>query len=120
MKTIEQLIAEAFSSELGQQCNSLFSTSDNRIFIRFQEALAHSKGELGAGIGNKNCLGRKLSEETKNKLRKANKYKRKTLHISSGNIYSSLKEACKELNLSYANEYYKLKRGTNKTFAYLL
>lgn len=50
MKTIEQLIAEAFSSELGQQCNSLFSTSDNRIFIRLQEAIAHSKGELSDGI----------------------------------------------------------------------
>ena len=50
MKPIEQLIGEAFSSELGQQCNSLFSTSDNRIFIRLQEAIAHSKGELGEGI----------------------------------------------------------------------
>lgn len=50
METIEQLVEKAFSSELGRQCNSLFSTSDNRIFIRLQEAIAHSKGELSEGI----------------------------------------------------------------------
>ena len=42
MKPIEQLIGEAFASELGQQCPSLFSTSDNRIFIRYSEALSHT------------------------------------------------------------------------------
>lgn len=46
MKTIEQIIGDAFSSSLGQQCNSLFATSDNRVFVRAEEAVAHIKGEL--------------------------------------------------------------------------
>lgn len=79
----------------------------------------HSKGGAGAGVGNTNCLGRVLSEETKEKLRRANKQGRKTQHISSGKIYDTLKEACKELNIPYVNEFMKLKRGTSKTFLYL-
>ena len=79
----------------------------------------HSKGGAGAGIGNTNCLGRVLSEETKEKLRRANKQARKTKYISSGKIYNTLKEACKELNIPYVNEFMKLKRGTSKTFLYL-
>lgn len=79
----------------------------------------HSKGGAGAGIGNTNCVGRILSEETKSKLRRANRQGRKTLHINSGKIYSTLKEACLDFNITYVNEFYKLKRGTSKTFAYL-
>lgn len=79
----------------------------------------HSNGGAGAGIGNTNCLGRVLSEETKEKLRRANKQSRKTQHVSSGKIYNTLKEACKEYNLHYVNEFIKLKRGTSKIFAYL-
>lgn len=78
----------------------------------------HSKGGAGAGKGNSNCAGRILSDTTKEKLRRANKQGRKTLHISSGKIYSTLKEACKELNIHYVNEFYKLRRGTSKTFLY--
>jgi len=79
----------------------------------------HSNGGEGAGIGNTNCVGRVLSEETKEKLRRANKQSKPTIHISSGKIYPTLKEACKELNIAYVNEFMKLKRNTSKTFAYL-
>jgi hypothetical protein len=79
----------------------------------------HSNGGNGAGIGNTNCVGRVLTQETKEKLRRANKQSKKTIHISSGKIYPSLKEACKELNVHYINEFYKLKRGTSKLFTYL-
>ena len=30
-----------FQSELGQQCKSLFSTPDDRVFIRYSETLQH-------------------------------------------------------------------------------
>jgi|694.fasta_scaffold01909_7 hypothetical protein len=79
----------------------------------------HSFGGAGAGIGNTNCVGRVLSDNTKSKLRKANKQSRKTIHISTGRTYPSLKEACTDLNIAYVNEFTKLKRGTSKTFAYL-
>ena len=36
-----EIVKKAFNSSLGQQCNSLFSTSDNNIFIRFEEAKKH-------------------------------------------------------------------------------
>lgn len=80
----------------------------------------HSNGGEGAGFGNKNCLGRVLSDTTKEKLRQAAKQSRKTQHIESQKIYNSLKEACKDLNISYVNEFMKLKRSTSKTFVYLL
>jgi len=38
----QEKINKYFESELGQQCNSLFSTSDDNVFIRYQEALNHS------------------------------------------------------------------------------
>ena len=39
-------IDKYFESELGQQCNELFSTSDDRVFIRYEEAVMHANGEL--------------------------------------------------------------------------
>jgi len=39
---IYQLIEECFNSPLGQQLDELFSTSDNRIFIRYSEAKEHT------------------------------------------------------------------------------
>lgn len=36
---IEDRIKNAFSSELGQQCNELFSTADGKIFIRQSDAI---------------------------------------------------------------------------------
>ncbi len=107
-----------------EECYPSIANKRERYWIKRYKALGydlcnHSKGGEGAGIGNTNCVGRKLSEETKEKLRRANKKGRKTLHISSGKTYSTLKEACKELNLSYVNEFNKIKRGTNKTLLYI-
>jgi group I intron endonuclease len=110
--------------EVIEECDNTNSNERERYWIKHYRDLGldlcnHSNGGEGAGIGNTNCLGRKLSEETKEKLRRANKQGKKTLHISSGKIYNTLKEACKELNIAYVNEFMKLKRGTSKTFAYL-
>lgn len=37
----QELINKYFRSELGEQCISLFSTSDNQVFIRKSEAEFH-------------------------------------------------------------------------------
>ena len=39
----QETINKYFQGELGQQCNSLFSTSDDRVFIRYHEAVSHSQ-----------------------------------------------------------------------------
>jgi len=36
-----ETMSKYFQSELGQQCNSLFSTPDDRVFIRYSEASQH-------------------------------------------------------------------------------
>lgn len=38
----QTLINTYFLSELGIQCNSLFSTNDDRVFTRAEEARAHA------------------------------------------------------------------------------
>lgn len=43
---IQEVVAKAFQSELGQQLDTLFSTSDNRVFVRKEEAIAHANGKL--------------------------------------------------------------------------
>lgn len=107
-----------------EECDVLERNQREKYWISHYKQLGtnlcnHSDGGEGAGIGNTNCVGRILSEETKEKLRRANKQARKTIHIESGKIYPSLKEACKEYDIAYVNEFTKLKRGTSKTFAYL-
>lgn len=42
----QEEIDKVFDSELGRQCDILYSTSDGRIFVRYQEALSHTEGEL--------------------------------------------------------------------------
>jgi len=37
----QEKMNEVFAGELGQQCNSLFSTPDDAIFIRYCEASQH-------------------------------------------------------------------------------
>jgi hypothetical protein len=36
-------INKYFRSSLGEQCYELFSTSDDRVFVRYEEAVEHSK-----------------------------------------------------------------------------
>ncbi len=43
---IKDIISKAFASELGQQLDGIYSTSDTRVFIRKQEAIAHAEGQL--------------------------------------------------------------------------
>lgn len=38
-----ETISKFFQSTLGQQCNSLFTTDDDEIFIRYEEAFKHSQ-----------------------------------------------------------------------------
>lgn len=35
-----------FKSDLGQQLDEIFSTSDDRVFIRYDEAVLHTNGSL--------------------------------------------------------------------------
>lgn len=37
----QEKINEFFDTDLGQQCLSLFVTSDDAVFIRYDEAVAH-------------------------------------------------------------------------------
>lgn len=37
----QEQINKAFRSSLGSQCNSLFTTSDDTIFVRLEEAIYH-------------------------------------------------------------------------------
>ncbi len=45
----QEKINNYFQSELGQQCNSLFTTPDDMVFIRRSEAEEHLKTML---VGN--------------------------------------------------------------------
>ena len=40
---IEEIIKKSFSSSLGKQCDSLFSTSNKKVFIRQEEAIIESE-----------------------------------------------------------------------------
>lgn len=42
----QERINKYFNTELGQQLDELYSTSDDMVFIRYEEALKHTKGEL--------------------------------------------------------------------------
>lgn len=59
--TIEQKIGNAFASELGQQCNSLFSTSDGEVFIRVEEAIMHTNEMINA-VGDTEFVDTKIYE----------------------------------------------------------
>ena len=41
-----------FDTELGRQLSVVFVTSDDRAFIRYEEALKHSNGELDPAFPN--------------------------------------------------------------------
>lgn len=43
---MKEKIIEAFNTSLGQQCNELYSCSDGKILIRFEEAVKHTEGKL--------------------------------------------------------------------------
>lgn len=97
----------------------------------------HSDGGEGAGYRNKNCVGKKHTDATKQKIREAtfnrsddikkhlsdigkqktlskNNNAKKVIHINSNIEYGSLKEACLIFNLNYSSEVNRimLKRKT--------
>lgn len=43
---INEIVSKAFNSELGQQIDAIYSTSDKRVFIRKEEAIAYTAGRL--------------------------------------------------------------------------
>ena len=42
----QERIDKIFASDFGQQFYVLFSTSDDRVFVRYEEAVRHTRGEL--------------------------------------------------------------------------
>lgn len=42
----QEEINKYFKTSLGEQCDELYSTSDDRVFIRFTEADLHRQGKL--------------------------------------------------------------------------
>jgi hypothetical protein len=40
----QEIMNKIFEGELGSQCNSLFSTPDDNVFIRYSEAVSHCMG----------------------------------------------------------------------------
>lgn len=45
----QQRINSYFDTSIGRQCPALFSTSDDRVFIRYDEAERHTQGLLDPG-----------------------------------------------------------------------
>ncbi len=121
----ENLLPELLILEI---CDETSWIKREQYWIEFYESnlCNHSKGGEGAGLGHKNCVGRKYSDATKLKMsisqRKRVKYNndafmeyiktrdntggkngnaKKVLHIDSGKTFDSLKEGCTHLNLKY-------------------
>jgi hypothetical protein len=42
----QEKINKYFESELGQQCLSLFTTADDKVLVRYEEAKLHTEGKL--------------------------------------------------------------------------
>ena len=52
---------EIFETELGQQLLSFFSTSDDQVFIRYEEAVAHTNDMINA-VGDTEFVDTKITE----------------------------------------------------------
>lgn len=92
--------------------------------------------------GNKYCVGRVLSEETKRKIGEANKNPsaetrakmsasqkvaqagaknsraKKIIRLSDGKIYDYIKQAAEENNINYSTLKARLQKGNNTEFMY--
>jgi hypothetical protein len=42
----QEIVNKCFETEFGQQLDQLFSTSDDRLFVRYEEARLHTEGLL--------------------------------------------------------------------------
>ena len=47
-----EIIDQIFSTGLGEQLDTLYSTSDSQVFIRFEEAKKHTEGQLNPRFSN--------------------------------------------------------------------
>jgi hypothetical protein len=45
----QEKMNKIFATSLGEQCDSLFTTSDDKVLIRYSEALLHVEGKLVPG-----------------------------------------------------------------------
>jgi group I intron endonuclease len=61
----------------------------------------HARNLSKRRIGNKNCLGRVLSQETKDRIRTNNKLSKLVLNTQTGIYYDSAKEAAKSIGMKY-------------------
>ncbi len=52
---------EIFETELGQQHLSFYATSDDQVFIRYNEAVAHTNGMINA-VGGQNFVDTTITE----------------------------------------------------------
>lgn len=52
---------EIFKSELGIQCNSSYTTSDDYVFIRYNEAVMHTNEMINA-VGNQEYVDTTIIE----------------------------------------------------------
>ncbi len=42
----QERMNKIFATPLGEQCDNLFTTSDDKVLIRYSEALLHVEGKL--------------------------------------------------------------------------
>ena len=52
---------EIFKTDLGQQLFSFYATSDDRVFIRYHEAVAHTKDMINA-VGGQEVVDTTITE----------------------------------------------------------
>lgn len=70
-----------------------------------------------ARVGNKNSLGRILSQETKDKIRANNKVSKLVLNTQTGIFYDSAKEASRSVGIKYGTFKVRFKRQTSFVYA---
>jgi group I intron endonuclease len=82
-----------------------------------KQSTEHSLNLSKRRIGNKNCLGRILSQATKDKIRNNNKLSKLILNTDTGIYYDSVKEAARSIGIKYSTFKYKLS-GQKIAFVY--
>lgn len=117
-------IKYGYNIEKGGHINCVNEKTKKKISIKTKEIMKNNeiRNKISiALIGNKNCLGRKLSQETKNKIsnshlisKKKNKYKKPVICIEKNKKYNSIKEAGRILNIE-SRSIQKVCKGERKT-----
>jgi len=84
--------------------------------IKSQE---HLRNLSKSRIGNKNSLGRILSQETKDKIRNNNKLSKLVLDTQTGIYYNSAKEAAESIGMKHSTLTKKLSGVTKKQTSFI-